>query len=399
MGVYSLNRTTLSGIDESQIIADESYAGVAGCYQCMIDMEKNNHMIFESTIQTDFLEASYIHEGKDITALNEARVGDIFEKIKAFIKKIWEKIKGIFQNFIKRLDTVIIRDNKELVKKYQKEVYAKNRSKMKYKWCDPTGKLDGLKDLISGSNLYQMATDVITNVANNNKNDEFKKIKQKVEDNEYYDHIVSQAIPDVKTDYKDMEKDIHEYCFETESSEEGLESARLSNIIKVLMGDKTKSEVEKAQTKLNKYFKNIYNDLNKASSSASKIKYDDKNQDKLISKDDAITFAHGENKDTENGTHGVKKLTNYTRKQAMEEFPEKAGVAQQAITQIETVHNKLVACFLKEHKFEITQARRVFSKAVSYNPKKAKNESVEMYLDAVAEAADYETELLFEAYI
>ena len=30
MGVYSLNRTTLSGIDESQIIADESYAGVAG---------------------------------------------------------------------------------------------------------------------------------------------------------------------------------------------------------------------------------------------------------------------------------------------------------------------------------------------------------------------------------
>ena len=396
MGVYSLNRTTLSGIDESQIIADESYAGVTGCYQCMIDMEKNNHMIFESTIQSDFLEASYLLEGRDVTALNEARVSDIFDKIKAFLKKVWEKIKGIFQNFIKKLDTVIIRDNKELVKKYQKEVYAKNRTKMKYKWCDPTGNLDKLKDKISGDDLKKVATDVIARVSNNNRDDQFKKIKEKIEDNEYYDFIVSSAIPDVKTDYKDMEKDIHEYCFETEQSEEGLEAARLSSIIKVLMGDKTKSDVEKSQNQLNKYFKNIYNDLDKASTAVSKIKYDDKTENDPI---DDVNYAHyGDDWDKEgSSSHKVKKLYNYTKKQAVETFPEKAGVAQQAITQIEAVHNKLVACFLKEHKFEITQARRVFSKAISYNPKKAKNEAMEMYLDAVAEAADYETELLFEA--
>ena len=91
MGVYSLNRTNLSYYDESEIIADESYNGVAGCYQAMIDMEANSHAIFEETIQRDFLEASYIHEGKDeedIYALQEASVAGIFDRIKKYGKKL-----------------------------------------------------------------------------------------------------------------------------------------------------------------------------------------------------------------------------------------------------------------------------------------------------------------------
>ena len=62
---------------------------------------------------------------------------------------------------------------------------------------------------------------------------------------------------------------------------------------------------------------------------------------------------------------------------------------------MESFHTKIVACFLNEHKFGITQSRKVFARAVSYNDK-AKNESV--YLDAVEEAAEYEINEMFENY-
>ena len=72
-----------------------------------------------------------------------------------------------------------------------------------------------------------------------------------------------------------------------------------------------------------------------------------------------------------------------------------SGIVQTCISTLENVHNRVVACFLNEHKFKISQSRRVFAKAVSYNDK-AKNEAT--YLDAVEEAAEYEINEMFENY-
>ena len=53
MGVYSLNRTNLNTIAQ---VEAEPYSGFVGCYEAMIDMEHNNHVIFEALIQNDFKE-------------------------------------------------------------------------------------------------------------------------------------------------------------------------------------------------------------------------------------------------------------------------------------------------------------------------------------------------------
>lgn len=402
MGVYSLNRTNLSYYDESEIIADESYDGVAGCYQAMIDMETNSHTLFEEAITRDFLEATYIHEGKDeeLMSLQEASISNIFERIKSFMKKVWEKIKGIFNNFLRKLDTVIMRDNKEFAKKYKAQVMGKDLSKMKYKWCDPTGNLSTLKDKVSGSEIKGEAESVITNVSNENNADDFKKIKAMIEDGDYYDHIVNKAIPAVKTDYKSMEKDIHDWCFESSTNEEGLSKDRVNSLYKILISDDVKKDVKKTQETTNKYFANILSDLDKASTAASKIdlKGDASDDDPL---EDDIKYKNyagsGADADTSGKKHNVEKLS-MSKKHAVNNFVSDAGVASEAIQKIEAVHNKLVACFLRENKFYITQARRVFAKAVSYSPKKAKNEAAELYYDAIEEAAQYEMDILFESY-
>lgn len=408
MGVYSLNRTNLSYYDESEIIADESYNGVAGCYQAMIDMEANSHAIFEETIQRDFLEASYIHEGKDeedIYALQEASVAGIFDRIKAFVKKVWEKIKGIFKNFIAKIHTTIGRDNKALLKKYQKEILKKDKSKVKYKWCNPTGKLESVvQDAVEGKKLKPIAQNVLKVVSDANKSTEFKKIKDAMDDGEYHDNVLKSVIPELD-EYKNMEKDIHELCFDSAESEEGVSSARLSAVFKDMEGDKTVTNIEKAQKETNKYFANIMSDLDKASSAAAKLKLtgnDDDNwkherkpKSTLLPPKDVqdIKYAHGDSEG-----HGVSGPYGYSRKDMINVYVENAGIAQQAIQQIEAVHNRLVACFLREHKFQISQSKKLFSKLASYNPK-AKNEAAELYYDAVAEAAEFELNMEFEAYM
>ena len=50
----------------------------------------------------------------------------------------------------------------------------------------------------------------------------------------------------------------------------------------------------------------------------------------------------------------------------------------------------------------MSQCRSVFSKAVSYKPKKSANASFEFedeYLNAVAEAAEYDMEIMFESEV
>ena len=76
MGVYSLNRTNLNTIAQ---VEAEPYSGFVGCYEAMIDMEHNNHVIFEALIQNDFKEAAYVNEGnlEQAQIVNEASIAGI----------------------------------------------------------------------------------------------------------------------------------------------------------------------------------------------------------------------------------------------------------------------------------------------------------------------------------
>ena len=381
MGIYSSNRTGLDYYSGEEIVADESYVGTLGCYNALIDMERNNRAIFEAGIARDFQEAVMVNEGaseEELMAFAEASLGGMVDSLKRIVKKIWEKIKGVFSTFLKKLDTVIIRDNKKFVEKYQRQVRTKNLSKLKYKYCK---QLEGFKDLKEaldpGTAFTAEASRLLDRIGEGGIGEYKKWYEDGDLESQFITRCVSSKLKNVEM--KDLAKEIHELCFDSEESEEGLDSARLTDIIMILQGDKIKKEVEDAEKKTNKHFTTILKKLDSFSKDLSKAKYDKNTTTNKIMKP----------------TSGNQELEkNYDQNTTNIRLQE-TGLATTCVSTLENVHNRVVACFLNENKFRISQARKVFAKAVSYNDK-AKNEAT--YLDAVEEAAEYEIKEMFENY-
>ena len=79
----------------------------------------------------------------------EGMVGDVFEKIKSFFKKVWEKIKG-WWNTIAKYFQALFTSQAEFVKKFKKELTEKSTTGFKYSaYKYDIGKLEGLKDTAS----------------------------------------------------------------------------------------------------------------------------------------------------------------------------------------------------------------------------------------------------------
>lgn len=141
MSTYSQYAT--HGMGGNDLVANESYAGAVGAYRAIEENSINEFRIFESVIGCDFADA--FHEAGVLNestyeSINESALGDIWEKVKSFFKKIGEKIMGILKKFKDRLIATFTRDGKELVKKFDKQILTKlNGDKMhhfKYKWSN-----------------------------------------------------------------------------------------------------------------------------------------------------------------------------------------------------------------------------------------------------------------------
>lgn len=398
MGIYSLNNTKLSTIDESTIIP-EPYEGLTGCLEALIDTETNIHRIFEATITNDIMCAVLENNGEydRLESLQEASVSGVVASIKKFLMKVWAKIKGIFDSFIKRLDSVVMRDNKKYVEKYAKVVRTKDLSKMKHK-CAKV-KDSGMKALESaagGQGLQNVADDLVRAVSKEDKSAaKLENYKTKINDNEFEEYIVKECGLDV--DYSKFAKEIHEMCYEDAEEHDGLPGAEVTAIIQKLSAKSTVDDVKKVQAANNKYFQALIAQLDKATGSALKLKDGDKEfkYGYDYSKADAANTKTG-------NVHGVGKNDSRvqnakgSKKWAQETFIANAGVAQRGINIVETVHNKIVSAYLKEMQYGISQARSIFTKAVNYNAKKAKNEGAQFWLDTVEECAFEDTMLLFE---
>lgn len=398
MGIYSLNNTKLSTIDESTIIP-EPYEGLTGCLEALIDTETNIHRIFEATITNDIMCAVLENNGEydRLESLQEASVSGVVASIKKFLMKVWAKIKGIFDSFIKRLDGAVMRDNKKYVEKYAKVVRTKDLSKMKHKCAQV--KDSGMKALeaaAGGQGLQDIADDLVRAVSKDKNAAKLENYKSKINDGDFEEYIVKECGLDV--DYSKFAKEIHEMCYDDPEEHDGLPGSEVTAIIQKLSAKSTVDDVKKVQAANNKYFQALIAQLDKATSAALKLGKDDKGfkYQYDYSKGDAANTKTGNVHKGANGGDSRVQSAKGDKKWAQENFIANAGVAQRGINIVETVHNKIVSAYLKEMQYGISQARSIFTKAVNYNAKKAKNEGAQFWLDTVEECAFEDTMLLFE---
>ena len=413
MGIYSTNRTYLT--ENYDVPVDESYIGITGALNAMIDIENNNHAIFESTIARDFRSAEMEYKGYDeatLIAFNEATVSGFIAKFKQMVMKIWEKIKGIFSTFLKKLESAIVKDNKKYVEKYGKEVRLKDLSKLKYKIQKRQDGFDQVLNLVKESTEW---TEKANNLFKLRQLDKIKVIQEKINDGEYTEEVIKSILGGQlgstfnNVELKDLPKEIHEFCFDTESEEEGLDD-EIDDIIRVLKGDKTVSDIKKAQTSANKHFKKIIDNVNDLSKFLDKQAKGDKSEALIGNTEEEDGMDSDGKKKTKNvkytftrdvdGISDADKAVDLSGKTKADitTLMKACGTIERAVNTIETVHTNTITCFLNENKFNITQSRKLFNKAAAYNPKKAKNEAMQIYLDAVEEAAEYEISSLFEDY-
>ena len=125
MSIYSANRTGSMSI--ANVVANENYAPV-DLGRIMYESQRNDMMIFEAILASDFNEMAGLREGtllrSEIAALNEASIKDIMAGFGKRLKEFWAKIKHAFDVIIQKISAYILRDGKAFAKEFR-EAYAK----------------------------------------------------------------------------------------------------------------------------------------------------------------------------------------------------------------------------------------------------------------------------------
>lgn len=389
MSVYSQYATGAS-VD---VAVDESYSGLVGIYRMIEESALNEHAIFEHVIGCDFAE-TFTNNGamneSTFEAINEASMGEIWGKVKEFLNKMWQKILGIIKNLITRIESVFIRDGKELVKKYDKVILEKmnsnklNKMSVKYKMFTAKGDVakgsepewfkTGVIDVIDKSKLGVAYSTEVGKAKSNDKaaatnTDKFRDLDSKVFDKDEYKPFTTDDIQELKddalsafikgvggssTDTKAFASDMMEECFE-EYDEEGFKSTDYTYCKDILeKSSKMLTYLKKQEAEAKKQYKNDIKEIEE-----------------------------------------IQKK--YTKDMSKEDYNKKAGFARifaSRAIQLNGARSAVVGTIFAGvtavYKKAASEARAMWVKAASYG---GKAEST--FLEAVAEVSDWEVEEMF----
>ena len=106
--------------------AAEGYSGGIGCQFAALEAAQTDFSFLTAFVQNDAHEIGMVREGagdEDIHTMLEGTISDAWNKLKEWVKKIWEKIKGIFKAFIARLEDFMGKNGYAYFEKYKKILF------------------------------------------------------------------------------------------------------------------------------------------------------------------------------------------------------------------------------------------------------------------------------------
>lgn len=363
MSIFT-NSNRITG--DYELDATPGYEGSVGASQMFIESVQNDLALFEALITNDFREVSLLNESgaeEQVQALLEASAGGFVEKIKAFLKNAWEKIKGLVEAFISNLMNVVIRDNKKFVEKYRLDVIKKDLSKMKFKWSTLKANKDGVfgSDVTAASDAF----DSLGKVTLSNVNDSFiEKVTQSSFKEEMYKDAFGQYVTG---------SELIKFAKEQEYSEkevvDGLSDRLRDEIIDTLLNS----------NKILKGLKDIKSNIDKTYSK--RLKEIDGYKNQVANSKDGESIELDGTKYGKGFTAGdlMKKLNAlYKYCQVEQDFARDS-----------------ISCGISVVKWKIKECRAVFARAAAFNAKLVK-ETDEDLMDAEDEAEEHELEEAFE---
>lgn len=365
------------------IVANESYDGIVGAYTAVEENAVNEHRIFESIIGRDFTEA-YVAAGaldeSALEAVNEASLGGIWEKVKAFFKKMAEKISGVIKSIKDRIVIAFTRDGKELVKKYDKQIVSKiNDRKMTHFtytfYSDFDSAMKGSSDiaaqigsLVNGSDAKSKldaefnaaktayGAGVSKGDAASQEKDAYKTLTED-ELTEYKEKAYGTCCKDTSvTNRKELINKLTTEVKDDADETEGLDSAGYARIKSTLTdGQKYIKSLEGAEAKVKKLYKEVIKKC----------------------------------EDMQREANKTKSNTDYKANAA--EVNMHASNAIRLGNILTTVATDLLTAHTSQAQMIYKNARSIFTRAATYG---GKDEAA--FMEAVSQVSDYEADQIFE---
>ena len=371
-----ITENTMAGLSSNYTVeAAEGYSGGIGCQIAALEAAQTDFSFLTAFVESDAREIGMVREGAGVEEMNamlEGAISDAWNKLKEWVKKIWEKIKGIFKAFIARLEDFMGKNGYAYFEKYRKVLYDGTPIKdLKAKYSKVDDK--ELEKLLIGRELENVLPDAFDDkaVVVNDDKDQSELV------DEYLEKMLGES-----TDKKSFKKDFHDKCFDTESTED-LESGKIQEYVKYISDKKSIIEkFEKQRDNIDKGLKKISNSIDKMASKA----LDDKVKNKSNTSDEGVYST------TDYVGFGKDNKPDKAYKNASQS---KIARAQRRASAVQSALTSYNSAAMEAGKFAIAQSRRLAAVIVSYKMRH-KNEAfsgVEMSNELytiIGEAAEYE---------
>ena len=373
-----ITENTMAGLSGNYTVeAAEGYPGGIGCQIAALEAVQTDFSFLTAFVKSDAREIGMVREGagnEEMYSMLEGAISDAWDKLKEWVKKIWEKIKGIFKSFIARLEDFMGKNGYAYYEKYRKILFDGTPIKdlkAKYSKVDDTA----LSNLLTGLKMSKVLPDALRSYNTVEVNDD--KDQSEIVD-EYLGKMLGEP-----TDRKSFKKDFHDKCFESEVNED-LETGSIPTYVKYISDKKSIIEkFEKQRDLIDKGLKKISSDIDKMASKAI--------DDKVKNKANSSLEGNVENRnayvgfDDNNKAKSVYKWANQTM----------IARGQRRVSAVQSALTAYNSASMEAGKFAIAQSRRIAAVIVAYKMRH-KNEgfsgvemSDELYT-IIGEAAEYE---------
>ena len=375
-----ITENTMAGLSSNYTVeAAEGYPGGIGCQIAALEAVQTDFSFLTAFVQSDAREIGMVREGagfEEMYSMLEGAISDAWDKLKEWVKKIWEKIKGIFKSFIARLEDFMGKNGYAYYEKYRKILFDGTPIKdlkAKYSKVDDTA----LSKLLTGLDMSKVLPNAL--------NERTVVVDDDKDQSELIDEYLVKMFGE-STDKKSFKKDFHDKCFESEVNED-LETGNIPTYVKYISDKKSIIEkFEKQRDLIDKGLKKISSDIDKMASKA----IDDKVKNKADTDDEGLATVVGYTgfgSDNKPVANDIKKLHKAPQS--------RLAHAQRRVSAVQSALTTYNSASMEAGKFAIAQSRRLAAVIVAYKMRH-KNEgfsdvemSDELYT-IIGEAAEYE---------
>lgn len=274
MGMFTINAYSEgASIDMDSIVAQECFEDNmhTAALRVVAESESNWNQIMQAMAIHEL--ASYEETGDTDYYVTEAGTG-FLESVKAFFKKLMEKIKGIFAKFMSIVDSWT-KSDKDFIRKYKDKILKVNTHDFEYEGYKftyaNTSQLpkDTIRDDIKSDTIasHTDPTKVLTGTFDKNKANEYKSIAEEFRGDKLDDKldatraaIIKKLAPGDKysstsCDASDFSSDLFEALRNGESSKETIDDVSPAELISTI------SQTEKIKQNARKFHDNLQKGL------------------------------------------------------------------------------------------------------------------------------------------